>query len=109
MMRQFIKYTVEKKQQLMRQWDFFSKGILLTTWFFGHLGILSTEGFLGTPSLRLIWQLCHSATGSGVVRAIGSPRDGRGGREAQKQKQTHPSPKKVLSSIKHTEGSLGKL
>lgn len=33
MMRQFIKYTVEKKQQLMRQWDFFSKGILLTKHF----------------------------------------------------------------------------
>lgn len=33
MMRQFIKYTVEKKQQLMRQWDFFSKGILLAKHF----------------------------------------------------------------------------
>lgn len=27
----------------------------------------------------------------------------------QKQKQTNPSPKKVLTSIKHPEGSLGKL
>ena len=65
-----------------------TKGILLLTWFFGHLGVLSMGGFLGTSSLRVIWQLCHSATGSGVVRAIGSPGDGSGGWEVQKQEVT---------------------